>query len=98
MDEPDPIPPLDPCSVIDDEALGEAVDAYVAADPQDADRRREIDMLRSWLEVLLDRESFDVAKLAFDRIEARYDELLVGIARWAFEQGRRHPIEQEGSS
>ncbi len=90
-------PVLDPVIVSDDETLAARVDEFIG---RDAEARR----WHEWIVEEQDRLRLaappDVwqAILRVDEIcVARWADLTLSLARWAFEQGQRHPA-TEGSS
>jgi hypothetical protein len=90
------LPPLTPEVAGDEELLGAAVDNVVRSDCVARRRAREIVEHHGWLGEAVDPEAWGL----FLEIEARTNErvadLLVVIARWAFEEGRRHPLPAAG--
>ena len=81
----DPEPPsLTPEVVDDDEALAEAVDAFIAADPEARERLREIADLQECIRQTVDADTWRLFLQVEDGMSARLADLAVNIARWAF--------------
>ena len=92
-------PALDPSTVEDDEALALAVDQVIQADPVARTRASEIAMHQAWLQAAV--EDAGTWRLYLDvvsRQDQRWDDLSLAIAKWAFNEGRKHPLPltQEG--
>jgi len=100
-DEPKPLesisrPQLDPTLVDDDERLGEMVDAVIAADIEARARMADIFVYTEALRASLDADTW-ITFLTYDELaNGRFSELLLAVTRFAFAEGRRHPL--EGSS
>jgi hypothetical protein len=98
----DPEPPLllDSAVVADDEALAAAVDTFIAAEPEARARLHEIADQQELLRQCADAGLWRMILAVDEAIVERWAELVVKIARWAFEGGRRHPLcaEVEASS
>jgi hypothetical protein len=75
----------------DDDDLGISVDEFVHRDLEARARQREIALHTDALR-LADSETWPL----FLRVEAlmngRFADVIVEVARWAFEQGRRYPL------
>lgn len=89
--EPEPPPTLDPVAVADDDLLGMAVDAVVLADLDARERMREVFGYTETLRAILDEDTWRVFLVYDERANARFAELLLVVARFAFGEGRRHP-------
>ena len=98
LDDPGELPTLDASIVEDDDALAEAVDAVIAADPQAQERAAAVNMHMGWLRAAVDADTWKLVLEIEARSNERFADLAVVIARWAFEQGRRFPILHETSS
>ncbi len=91
---PDPeIPSLDLETVGDDEQLGVAVDVVVVCDREARERATEIVRYAEALRAILDEDTWRLFLVFDERTNARFSELLLVVARWAFVEGRRHPLE-----
>ncbi len=87
---------LDPGVVDDDVELAEQVDEVTRRDPVAQRRLHEVNVLT---EVLRRAVEADTWKLVLDiesRSNERWADLLVTVARWAFEQGQRWPLKLDG--
>lgn len=93
--DPDPPPTLNPDVVADDETLGEAVDAFIGADPEARARRAEIVVHQEALRSAVDGDVWGLVLHLDELTNARWADLAVVIARWAFEVGRRLPLSVE---
>jgi hypothetical protein len=91
-------PVLDPAIVEDDELLGGAVDALILADPVARERAEQIAMHQGWLRSMVDPDVFRLVLEIEARLNERWADLSVVIARWAFEQGRRFPLPKNGGA
>jgi hypothetical protein len=89
----EPVPSLDPESVADDVQLGEAVDAVVFADLDARERMLEIARYAEALRAVLDEGSWRLLMVWDERANARFAEISLVIARFAFKEGRLHPLE-----
>ena len=98
--DPQPPPALSPAIIADDEALAEAVDAFVANDGEATERLREIAAMQDALRAAVDTDVWQLVLRIDDMIVERWADLSVGIARLAFAAGQRHalPASGEGSS
>jgi hypothetical protein len=95
--DPEPPPTLTPEVVEDDVALAGIVDSFIGQDPA----------AKQWLEwIVVEQEALrqacepDIWQLILHGDElclARWADLTVALARWAFEQGRRHPTAEPES-
>jgi hypothetical protein len=90
---PDPPPALDPVVIADDELLGMAVDAVVYADLDARARMLEIARYAEALRASLDAEMWATFMRYDELANGRFAELLLVIARWAFDGGQKHPME-----
>jgi hypothetical protein len=98
---PEGPPTLSPSIVEDDEALAEAVDQIIFMDVAARERLAEIgrytEALRAF-RAALDPCAWQLLLRIDELTTARWADLTVGIAKWAFEQGRRFPLSiEEGS-
>ncbi len=89
----DGLPALDPAVIEDEELLALAVDAVTLADPVARVRSAEIAMYQAWLQAAV--EDAGTWRLYLE-VESRQTEknadVALVIARWAFAEGRRHPL------
>ena len=89
---PQPLPVLTPEVVADDELLAMAVDDLVGADLDARVRMQEVFVYAEALRATLDENTWRTF-LRYDEIaNARFSELLLAASRWAFNEGRRHPM------
>ena len=95
IDEPVELPTLSPELVEDEEALAEVVDVMVRLDPKARRRAAEINEHMAWLRCAVDPATWTLALEIDARATERWSELVVVIARWAFEHGRRHPMKEQ---
>jgi len=86
---------LDPSVVDDDELLAEVVDQYIRVDADAADTLTEIARLHGVLHELADAHWWPIFASAEELTVARWAELAVSLARWAFNEGRKHPVVPE---
>jgi hypothetical protein len=87
----DPGPPiLTPDVVADDDALGEAVEAFVAADHEARERLSEIARYSVALRVAAEPSVWQLIVQVDELNTATWDDLAIGIARWAFVEGQKH--------
>jgi len=85
------VPTLDPDTVADDELLGVAVDAVVVANVDARERMEEVFEMTEALRAILDEGTWQLF-MAYDELaNARFAELSLVIARWAFNEGQRFP-------
>jgi hypothetical protein len=90
---------LDHATVADDEALGEAVDAAIHRDAEARARLYEIADLQEALRGAVDALAWQLVLRVDEMSMARWADLSVGIAKWAFDAGRQHTLlTEEGSS
>jgi hypothetical protein len=87
--DPEPVPTLDPVEAADDEQLGMAVDAVVLADLDARERMHEIFRYTETLRAVLDEDTWRLFMTYDERANARFAELLLVVARWAFGEGQR---------
>ena len=85
-------PKLTPAIVEDDDDLAEVVDAFVHADAEDRAHLQEIIYSQELLRQGADPDIWESFLQLDERIGARVADLIVVIARWAFEEGRRCPL------
>jgi hypothetical protein len=86
------LPSLDPVTVADDELLGMAVDAVVVGDREARERMEEILRYTEALQAIVDTDTWQLFLTYDERVNARFAELLLVVARAAFGDGRRHPF------
>jgi hypothetical protein len=91
--DPHPPPTLTPEVVEDDVALGEWVDDIVLADMDAQSRMHEIARLAEAMRAILDEDKWRLFMTYDERANARFAELLLTVCRWAFSEGRWHPME-----
>lgn len=84
--------------VEDEEALAAIVDRFIVADPDAADTQVEIARLHGVLGQIIDDYWWPIWARADELGTARWADLAVGIARWAFSEGRRFPVIEEPES
>lgn len=89
------LPDLDPEVVADDELLADAADRVAL----DHDRRaqEELGLHAAWLREALPPDLVQLFLRHGELANARSAALIVLIARWGFEQGRRFPLKAEAS-
>lgn len=87
--DPDPPPALDPSVVADEEALADAVDALIAADHEARERLAEIGVYVDALRCGLDADTWRQFLRVDELTTARWADLAVNLARWAFNEGAR---------
>jgi hypothetical protein len=92
-DEP---PVLDLGVVEDDEELAAVVDELVRRDVAAQQRLREVNALSEVLRRTVDADSWRLVLEIESRANERWADLLVTVARWAFERGRRWPLKLDG--
>jgi len=86
---------LTPNMVEDDEALAAVVDAFIERDPDAAETQAEIVNLHGVLHEVIGEFYWPIWARAEELTTARWADLAVGIARWAFSEGRRFPFVEE---
>jgi hypothetical protein len=90
------LPALDVATVEDDDDLAAAIRVLIHADASSSQRLADIE---DWIDMLsacvADDGVLRVAAEVRVRVLAEADELALAIARWAFDQGRRHPVAGE---
>lgn len=82
---------LDPGVVGDAVELGAAVDEVIRRDAVAGQRLREVNALGDILLQVVDPETWRLLLEVEFRSNERWADLLTVIARWAFEEGQRHP-------
>jgi len=82
---------LDPGVVEDEELLAETVDRFIERDRNAADTQAEIARLHGVLGQIIDDYWWPIFARAEELGTARWADLAVGIAKWAFSEGRKHP-------
>jgi hypothetical protein len=91
--EPPKLPGLDVWTVEDDDELWDAIRVLVRAEASSSRRLADIE---DWIDVLsacvADDGVLRVAAEVRVRVLAEAEELALAIARWAFAEGRRHPL------
>jgi hypothetical protein len=94
-----PVPPsepeismLTPEIVEDDEAIAEVVDAFIAKDGVARARLGDVSFHQDALRLVVEPDVWQLALRLDEAVTGRWADLAVGIARWAFEEGRKHPI------
>lgn len=88
----DGLPALTPEIVEDEEQLGVAVDAVILADPEARRRSAEIATHCEWLKAAVDDGAWKLILEIEARDNERFGELVLVIATWSFNEGRRFPI------
>ena len=88
----DGLPVLDPAVIEDEELLALAVDAVILADPVARVRSGEIAQYQAWLRAIVDDETWRLYLEVESRQNERFADLALATARWAFSEGRRHPL------
>lgn len=91
------MPTLDPVTVADDEMLGMCLDAVVVRDRAARERMDEIFRYTEAMRAILDADTWRIFMVYDERCNARFAELLLVIARWAFGEGRRHPLPEDST-
>jgi len=90
------LPALDAWTIEDDDDLWAAIEALVHADASASRRQAEVEQWVDLLSACIDDEGvLRVAAEVRTRVLAEAEELALSIARWAFAEGRRHPITRE---
>jgi hypothetical protein len=89
-------PALTPDVVMDDEALAEAVDAFIHQEPVANQRWHVIADHQELLRQALDSEIWKLALRIDEMVVERWADIAVGVARWAFDAGRRFPLAPSG--
>ncbi len=82
---------LDPHVVEDDVELATVVDELVRRSPVAQQRLREVNQLIALLREGVDPDSWRLVLEAESLANQRWADLLLVVARYAFEQGRLHP-------
>ncbi len=95
--DPEPLR-LDPSVVADDESLAEAVDEFVRRDPLARERLHSVANQQELLRQVVDADTWRLALRLDEMIVERWSDVVVSVARWAFEEGRRHPLPAEDAS
>jgi hypothetical protein len=92
----DPEPPaLTPETVEDEEALAEAVDQFVRRDVEARERLSDTNVYVEALRSAVEPDVWTTALRIDELTTARWTDLAVGVARWAFTEGQRSPCEPE---
>jgi hypothetical protein len=91
-------PVLDPAIVEDDELLGGAVDALILADPVARARAGEIARYQEYLRSIVEPETWRLYLELESRQNERWADLALQLAKAAFNEGRRHPLPQNGGA
>ena len=86
---------LDPGVVEDEELLAETVDRFIERDRNAADTQAEIGRLHGVLGQIIDDYWWPIWARVEELAVARWADLAVGIAKWAFSEGRRFPVVKE---
>ena len=90
-------PALDPVIVADDEALGEAVDRFIANEPVANARLHFVADHQELLRQAVDSEMWRLILMIDEAVVERWADLAVALARWSFETGRCFPLPLEAS-
>lgn len=85
------LPALTPEIVADDTDLAAVVDRFILMDPAAKDQQVEILQRQEVLQIILDPEQWQAALQLEEITTARWSDLAVEIARWAFQEGQRFP-------
>ncbi len=89
---------LTPDSVEDEEQLAAAVDAFIESDPDARETLAEIANLHGVLHEVIDAHWWPIFHRAEELATARWADLAVGLVRWAFNEGRKHPVVPRGGA
>ena len=89
------LPALDPEIVADDEALGEAVDRFIANEPVGKARLDFVADHQELLRQAVDSEMWRLILGIDEMVVERWADLAVEVARWAFKEGRCFPLPPE---
>jgi len=84
---------LTPAIVEDDDDLAEVVDDFVKHDPDAEIRQTEIIEQEEYLRRYADPGDWQECLHLEEMMNWRFADLLVTVARWAFEQGRSYPAQ-----
>ena len=90
-DEELSVPKLDPVTVEDDEELGVLVDEVIHRDPEAHARLRDIALHQDALRQA-DPETWPLFMVVDEMMTARFADVVLVVARWAFKQGQEHCI------
>ena len=82
---------LTPGIVEDEDDLVAVVDEFVKQDPDAETRMKEILDQEEYLRTYADPGDWQECVALEDLMNARFADLVVSIARWAFEEGRSYP-------
>jgi hypothetical protein len=88
----DELPTLDPEVVDDDDALAVAVDAFIHQDPIAGGRQAEMVLFQEVVRRAVDADVWRTVLRVDELTTARVADLVVEIARWAFNAGRAFPL------
>jgi hypothetical protein len=86
------MPRLTPAIVADDEALAELVDLLYEHDPHLNARNTEIAIAQGSLAQVIPREAWDIYR-SVESLTLLHE---VQLVRWAFNEGRKHPLAPTG--
>ena len=92
------LPALDPEIVEDDEALGEAVDRFIANNPEGRQRLHRIAFQQDCVRQIVDAGTWTVVLRMDEAIVERWADLAVEIARWAFNEGAKSAGRPRGTT
>ena len=90
------LPALTPEIVADDVDLAAAVDRFMFENVAARDQQVEILHRQEVLQIMLDPDAWQAALQLEEATTARWADLAVEIARWAFQEGQRFPVLPEG--
>lgn len=86
---------LDPGVVEDEELLALVVDEFIRRDRTAAVTLAEIARLHGVLGQVIDDYWWPIWARAEELSTARWADLAVGLVRWGFNEGRKHPVPKE---
>ena len=93
------LPRLDEWVVEVDEELADAVDEVVRLDSRARQRQAGIEEAFELVRTCADNAgAVSILEEARGKVAEREADLLCAVARWAFDQGRRHPLPEEAGS
>jgi hypothetical protein len=95
--EDEPVPQLTPEVVADDEDLGVLVDELVRRDPEARAGLRDIALRQDALRQG-DPEGWPLFLMVEEMMTARFADVVLVVARWAFMAGQRYPLPKTQTS
>jgi hypothetical protein len=81
---------LNPAIIVDDALLAAVVDGFIESDPTDRAHRETIALVQAQLREQIADHAWKVFLQIDETVTARFADLTLSIARWAFLEGFRY--------